>query len=75
MSNFWYARWLVKNDIRRRAGKLLGIVIVGEGATKLIHIGQMILLSDMEIDGFIENIFNFPALADVYRAAALNIAG
>ena len=53
--------------------KLLGIQIVGEGATELIHIGQMGLLSGADIDIFIENIFNFPTLAEAYRVAALQI--
>ena len=55
--------------------KLLGIAIVGEGATELIHIGQMGLLSGMEVDAFVENIFNFPTLAEAYRVAALDIVG
>ncbi len=55
--------------------KLLGVQIVGEGATELIHIGQMGLLSHMEIDAFVENIFNFPTLAEAYRVAALHIVG
>ncbi len=55
--------------------KLLGVQIVGEGATELIHIGQMGLLSDMTIDAFVENIFNFPTLAEAYRVAALSIVG
>jgi len=53
---------------------LLGVHIVGEGATELIHIGQMGLLHDMPIDRFIDNIFNFPTLAEAYRVAALDIA-
>ena len=55
--------------------KLLGVQIVGEGATELIHIGQMALLANMDIDTFVENIFNFPTLAEAYRVAALNIVG
>lgn len=54
---------------------LLGVHIVGEGATELIHIGQMGLLTDFTIDQFIENIFNFPTLAEAYRVAALQIRG
>ncbi len=53
--------------------KLLGVQIVGEGATELIHIGQMGLLAEADIDIFIENIFNFPTLAEAYRVAALQI--
>ncbi|GJL55704.1 MAG: NAD(P)(+) transhydrogenase [Nitrospirales bacterium] len=53
--------------------QLLGVHIVGEGATELIHIGQMGLLHDVKIDSFVENIFNFPTLAEAYRVAALDI--
>lgn len=55
--------------------KLLGVHIVGEGATELIHIGQMGLLYGATIDSFVENIFNFPTLAEAYRVAALQIVG
>lgn len=58
-----------------RGEKLLGIHIVGEGATELIHIGQMALLFEAGIDSFVENIFNFPTLAEAYRVAALEIVG
>lgn len=54
---------------------LLGIQIIGEGATELIHVGQMALRSGATIDSFIENIFNFPTLAEAYRVAALDILG
>jgi len=53
--------------------KLLGVMIVGEGATELIHIGQMALLAKASVDIFVESIFNFPTLAEAYRAAALEI--
>lgn len=54
--------------------KLLGAHIVGEGATELIHVAQMALLAGLDVDTFIENIFNFPTLAEAYRVAALDIA-
>lgn len=55
--------------------KLLGVMIVGEGATELIHIGQMALLSQADVDIFVESIFNFPTLAEAYRVAALAVIG
>ncbi len=55
--------------------KLLGVQIIGEGATELIHIGQMALLANMGVDSFVENIFNFPTLAEAYRVAALDLVG
>lgn len=55
--------------------KVLGVMIVGEGATELIHIGQMALLAGADVDIFVESIFNFPTLAEAYRVAALAIIG
>lgn len=55
--------------------KILGVMIVGEGATELIHIGQMALISEASVDIFVESIFNFPTLAEAYRVAALNVIG
>lgn len=55
--------------------KLLGVHILGEGATELVHIGQMALLYNPAIDNFVENIFNFPTMAEAYRVAALKVVG
>lgn len=55
--------------------KVLGVMIVGEGATELIHIGQMAMLANAEVDIFVESIFNFPTLAEAYRVAALAVIG
>lgn len=55
--------------------KLLGVQIVGEGATELIHIGQMAMLANAHVDIFVESIFNFPTLAEAYRVAALAVIG
>ena len=65
---------LLKMVADAKGEKLLGVHIVGEGATELIHIGQMGLLHHIQIDRFIDNIFNFPTLAEAYRVAALDIA-
>lgn len=55
--------------------RLLGVHIIGEGATELIHLGQMALVNDMQVDSFVDQIFNFPTLAEAYRVAALQIRG
>ena len=55
--------------------KILGVMIVGEGATELIHIGQMALISNADVDIFIDTIYNFPTLAEAYRVAAFDIIG
>ena len=52
--------------------RLLGVHIVGEGATELIHIGQAVLNLHGTLDYFIENAFNYPTLAEAYKIAALD---
>ncbi|MDX2018829.1 MAG: Si-specific NAD(P)(+) transhydrogenase [Deltaproteobacteria bacterium] len=53
--------------------KLLGVQIVGDGSTDLVHVGMMALLAGQDVDVFVENIFNFPTLAEAYRVAAFDV--
>ncbi len=55
-----------------RTRRLLGVHIVGEGATELIHIGQAVLNLKGTVDYFIENTFNYPTLAEAYKIAGLD---
>lgn len=52
--------------------KLLGVHIIGEGATELIHIGQAVLNLGGTLDYFVQNTFNYPTLAEAYKIAALD---
>ena len=52
--------------------KLLGVCIIGEGASELIHIGQAVLAMDGKIDYFIDTVFNYPTLAECYKTAAFD---
>jgi NAD(P) transhydrogenase len=63
---------LLKMVFALEGGKLLGVHIVGEGATELVHIGQAVLNLGGTIDYFIENTFNYPTLAEAYKIAALD---
>jgi NAD(P) transhydrogenase len=53
--------------------KVLGVALVGEGATEVVHIGHMAMLCNADVDIFVESTFNFPTLAEAYRIAALEI--
>ncbi|MDO7596449.1 MAG: Si-specific NAD(P)(+) transhydrogenase [Pseudomonadota bacterium] len=53
--------------------KILGVMLVGEGSTEVVHIGHMAMLCDADVDIFVESTFNFPTLAEAYRIAALAI--
>jgi NAD(P) transhydrogenase len=51
---------------------LLGVHIIGEGASELIHIGQAVLAFSGPIDYFVNTVFNYPTLAECYKTAAFD---
>jgi NAD(P) transhydrogenase len=63
---------LMKMIFSLKTRRLLGVHIIGEGATELIHIGQAVLNLHGTLDYFIENTFNYPTLAEAYKIAALD---
>ncbi len=52
--------------------ELLGVHIIGEGASELIHIGQAVLAFGGSVDYFIKTVFNYPTLAECYKTAAFD---
>jgi NAD(P) transhydrogenase len=52
--------------------EILGVHVIGRGASEVIHIGQMAITFNAKIDYFIDHIFNYPTYAEGYRVAALN---
>jgi len=51
---------------------LLGVHIIGEGASELLHIGQAVFALNGTVEYFVETVFNYPTLAECYKAAAFN---
>ena len=51
---------------------LLGVHIIGEGASDLVHIGQAVLAFGGQIDYFVNTVFNYPTLAECYKNAAFD---
>ena len=52
--------------------QLLGVSIIGEGASDLIHIGQAVLAHQGPVDYFVDTVFNYPTLAECYKTAAFD---
>ncbi len=52
--------------------ELLGVHIIGEGASELIHIGQAVLALGGTVDYFVNTVFNYPTLAECYKTAAFD---
>jgi NAD(P) transhydrogenase len=63
---------LLKLVFHRDTLQLLGVHIIGEGATELVHIGQAVLTYGGTVEFFVQNVFNYPTLAECYRTAALD---
>ncbi|PJI44001.1 MAG: MFS transporter [Rhizobium sp.] len=62
---------LLKMIFSLKTRRLLGVHIVGEGATELVHIGQAVLNLKGTVEYFVENTFNYPTLASLKPAVRI----
>ena len=63
---------MLKLLFNRETRELLGVHIIGESASELVHIGQAVLTYGGKIDYFINSVFNYPTLAECYKTAAFD---
>jgi NAD(P) transhydrogenase len=61
---------LVKLVFRRDDRTLLGVHVLGDIASELVHIGQAVLHGGGTIDRFIHTTFNVPTYAEAFKYAA-----
>jgi len=66
------AQGMLKLIVDTRNEKLLGVHIVGEQASELVHIGQLVMNLHGTVRDLISNVFNYPTLAECYKLAALD---
>jgi NAD(P) transhydrogenase len=66
---------LLKLIVDRRTRRLIGVHVIGERATELVHVGQAVIQLEGTIDTFIEMVFNFPSLGEAYKYAAYDCLG
>jgi NAD(P) transhydrogenase len=62
----------LKLIFHRETKELLGVHIIGEGASEILHIGQAVLILKGTVEYFVNTVFNYPTLAECYKAAAFN---
>ena len=62
----------LKLIFHRETKEILGVHIIGEGASELLHIGQAVMILKGTIEYFVDTVFNYPTLAECYKAAAFN---
>jgi NAD(P) transhydrogenase len=63
---------LLKLIFHSETRQLLGVHILGEGASELVHIGQAVMAFGGQIDYFVQTVFNYPTLAECYKTAAFD---
>jgi NAD(P) transhydrogenase len=63
---------MLKLLFHRETLKLLGVHVLGESATEIVHIGQAIMQLGATIEYFRDTVFNYPTFAEAYKVAALN---
>jgi NAD(P) transhydrogenase len=57
----------------RDSARVLGVQVLGEGATDLVHLGQSAIANQATADFFVEQVFNFPTMTEAYRIAAFEV--
>jgi NAD(P) transhydrogenase len=61
---------LLKLIFARGDMRLLGVHVVGEQATELVHIGLVAMMSGSSAELFNRTCFNYPTLGDLYKYAS-----
>jgi NAD(P) transhydrogenase len=56
----------------RSGGRILGVHVIGEQASEVVHIGLVAMLAGSPVEIFHRACFNYPTLGDLYKAAAYN---
>ncbi len=62
----------LKLIFHRETKEILGVHIIGDLASELLHIGQAVYILKGTVDYFVDTVFNYPTLAECYKAAAFN---
>ena len=63
---------MLKLLVERSNRQILGVHIIDEAASELIHIAQLAMACGCTVDRLGDNIFNYPTLAECYKTAAMN---
>jgi len=61
---------ITKLVVDAKTRKVVGVHVIGERASELVHIGQTAITLGATVDVFIDMVFNYPTLADSYKYAA-----
>ena len=63
---------LLKLLFHRKSLKLLGVHVLGEQASELVHVGLTAMLTGATARLFVETCFNYPTLSEAYKTATFD---
>ena len=66
---------MLKLLFHRETREILGVHIIGESASELVHICQAVMTLGGTVEYFIDTVFNYPTFAECYKVAAFNGLG
>jgi NAD(P) transhydrogenase len=66
---------VIKLVVERKTKKVLGVHCIGERASELVHVGQAVMLLGGTVDAFIDMVFNYPTLGEMFKYAAYDALG
>jgi NAD(P) transhydrogenase len=63
---------MLKIIFHRETHQLLGVHIIGEGASEIVHLGQSVIHLKGGLEYLTSAVFNYPTLTESYKVAALD---
>src|ERR1019366_389865 len=66
---------VIKLLFDRATRKLIGCHCIGDRASELVHIGQAAIMLGGTAETFIEMVFNYPTLSEMFKYAAYDALG
>lgn len=63
---------MLKMIFDRDNRKVLGMHLIGQSSSELVHVGMMLVHLEATVDQLLGAVFNYPTLSEAYRVAALD---
>ncbi len=63
---------MLKLIFRRDDRSIVGVHLIGQNSSELVHVGMLALHLGATVDQFLAGVFNYPTLGEAYRVAALD---
>jgi len=63
---------MLKLIFRRDSRSVIGVHLIGQGSSELVHLGMLLINHQDPIDELLAQVFNYPTISEAYRIAALD---